>query len=78
VSRNLMAGLLPDTDLSAAPGLLVTGDVHQLPAVAHGRVVGLLDRAHVLRSPRPRDQLGPRAPSAGAAARRSAAAGLRG
>jgi CBS domain-containing protein len=73
-----MAGLLPDTDLSAALGLLVNGDFHRLPVVAHGRVVGLLDRAHVRRALHLGDELGLRAPSDGAAARCSAAAGLRG
>jgi CBS domain-containing protein len=52
----------PETDVSAALDLLVGGSLHQLPVVTGEQVVGLLDRAHVLRSLQLRDELGLRAP----------------
>jgi CBS-domain-containing membrane protein len=63
----------PDTDLSAALELLVGGSFHQLPVVMAGRLVGLLDRAHVLRSLQMRDELGLRAPGDGVGSRPAAA-----
>ena len=67
----------PDTDLSAALELLVGGSFHQLPVVMAGQVVGLLDRAHLLRSLQLRDELGLRAPGDGVGSRPSAASRAR-
>jgi hypothetical protein len=67
----------PDTDLSAALELLVGGSFHQLPVVMAGPVVGLLDRAHVLRSLPLRDELGLRIPGDGVGLRPSAASRAR-
>jgi Zn-dependent protease len=67
----------PDTDLSAALELLVGGSFHQLPVVIAGQVVGLLDRAHLLRSLQVRDELGLRAPGDGVGSRPSAASRAR-
>ena len=63
----------PETDLSVALDLLVGGSFHQLPVVAAGHVVGLLDRAHVLRSLHLRDELGLSTPGDGVGSRGTAA-----
>lgn len=47
----------PDMSLSDAMRLMADKDVHQLPVMRDGRVVGLLNRADVLRSLRLRNEL---------------------
>jgi predicted transcriptional regulator len=47
----------PETDLSSALGLLVEGELNQLPVVNQGRLVGMLTRANVLRFLQLRDEL---------------------
>ena len=49
--------IAPETELSDALGLLVDGELNQLPAVKDGRLVGLLSRADVLRYLQLRDEL---------------------
>ena len=49
--------LAPDAELSSALGLLVEGELNQLPVVQDGRLVGLLSRSDVLRFLRLREEL---------------------
>jgi Zn-dependent protease/CBS domain-containing protein len=47
----------PESDLAAALELMVTHSIHQLPVVSAGRVVGIVNRADILRMLQVRDQL---------------------
>jgi Zn-dependent protease/CBS domain-containing protein len=47
----------PESDLAAALELMVTHSIHQLPVVSAGRVVGMINRADILRMLQVRDQL---------------------
>jgi Zn-dependent protease/predicted transcriptional regulator len=49
--------IAPETDLSSALGLLVEGELNQLPVVNQGRLVGMLTRANVLQFLQLRDEL---------------------
>ncbi len=76
--------IAPETELSDALGLLVDGELNQLPVMQDGRLVGMLSRADVLRYLQLRDELRIRglpgtgaAPNGRAAGRAHAAAGGR-
>jgi Zn-dependent protease/predicted transcriptional regulator len=47
----------PESDLAVALELMVTHSIHQLPAVTAGHVVGMINRADILRMLQLRDQL---------------------
>jgi Zn-dependent protease/predicted transcriptional regulator len=49
--------ITPEAELSDALGLLVEGELNQLPVVRDGRLVGMLSRADVLRFLQLRDEL---------------------
>jgi CBS domain-containing protein len=61
MSRMPLKTVGPDADLSTALRLLVENDVHQLPVVQNGRLVGMLSRADIMRY----IQLGPELRSRG-------------
>jgi Zn-dependent protease/predicted transcriptional regulator len=61
MSRTPLKTVGPDADLSTALRLLVENDVHQLPVVQNGRLVGMLTRADIMRY----IQLGPELRSRG-------------
>jgi Zn-dependent protease/CBS domain-containing protein len=61
MSRMPLKTVGPDADLSTALRLLVENDVHQLPVVQNGRLVGMLNRADIMRY----IQLGPELRSRG-------------
>jgi CBS-domain-containing membrane protein len=64
----------PDTDLAVALRLLVEGRFHQLPVLTDGTVVGMLDRADILRFVQLRDAFGPVPPSQQPPSRRAGGA----
>jgi CBS domain-containing protein len=49
MSRTPLKTVGPDTDLSTALRLLVENDVHQLPVLQNGRLMGMLARADIMR-----------------------------
>jgi Zn-dependent protease/predicted transcriptional regulator len=49
MSRTPLKTVGPDTDLSTALRLLVENDVHQLPVLQNGRLMGMLSRADIMR-----------------------------
>jgi CBS domain-containing protein len=49
MTRTPLKTLSPDADLAAAPQLMVDNDIHQVPIIKGGVLVGMVTRADVMR-----------------------------
>jgi Zn-dependent protease/CBS domain-containing protein len=57
MSTSPLRTVAPESDLAAALELMVTHSIHQLPVVSAGQIVGMINRADILRMLQVRDQL---------------------
>jgi Zn-dependent protease/predicted transcriptional regulator len=57
MSTSPLRTVAPESDLATALELMATHSVHQLPVISDGRIVGMINRADILRMLQLRDQL---------------------